>query len=380
VCGRNGSTGILLPLVLLLPAILLLSCGDGNGEEPFARPSALARDANVGAARSFELGISSFPNEPTRAGYEKAFVFASEAGELILIQRAPPWEEFLPGGTLSENTRETTGEEKRLAEENGLSIFYGIDPIDPADRSRLQGLPEGMEDRTFANKDVREAFISYAKYVALNYHPTLLALGIEVNMYYHRQPGDFENFLSLYFEAYDTVKSASPDTLVFPTFQLEEMHGLIGSEKELSREWTLLREFEPKLDVAAFSTYPSFVFESAEDIPEGYWKKIKEHTDRPVAIASAGYASEAGREGFNTGTEAGQAAFVRRLLNEAESLEMPFVVWLTGHDPALPAESPFDLYNHIGLCRSDGSRKPAWLSWAEQAMRPLEDDLKAASE
>ncbi|MDI6858787.1 MAG: hypothetical protein QME71_10795 [Dehalococcoidia bacterium] len=379
MCGKNGSTRFLLPLMLALAAALLLSCG-GGGDDSAATPSVLPRDLNIGAPRSFELGVGAFPSEPTRQGYEKAFVFAAEAGELVLIQRAPPWKEFLPGGALSDDTRQTTAEEKRLTDENGLSLLYAIDPTDPADRSRLQGLPEGIKDRTFANKDVRKAFVNYAKYVALNYHPKLLALGVEVNMYYHRQPDDFDNFLSLYAEAYDAVKSVSPDTLVFPIFQLEEMYGLIGSEKELSREWTLLRRFEPRLDVAAFSTYPSFVFENVDSMPDDYWKKIAEHTSRPIAIASAGYSSETGREGLSTGSEADQAAFVQRLLSEAEALKMPFVVWLTGHDPALPAEAPFDLYNHMGLCRSDASYKPAWYLWLEQAMRPLDDDLKAAGE
>jgi hypothetical protein len=380
VCRKNGITGILITVALLLPAVLLLSCSGDDGEEADAEPSVAPRDMNIGAARTFEMGVGSFPCEPTRQGYEKAFLFAKEAGEIIMIQRTPPWKEFVPGGALSDDTGETTREEKRLAEENGLSIFYAIDPTDSADRSRLQELPEGIEDRTFANEDIRAAFVAYAKYVALNYHPKLLALGVEVNMYYHRQSGDFENFVSLYFEAYDAVKSASPDTLVFPTFQLEEMYGLIDSEEELSREWRLLGEFEPKIDVAAFSTYPSFVFEDAGDIPEDYWEKIEQYTTRPIAIASAGYSSQAAREGLNTGTEADQAAFVGRLLSEAEALEMPFVIWLTGHDPCLPAEAPFDLYSHVGLCRSDGTRKPAWSTWVEQVMRPLEGGLAAVSE
>ena len=360
--------------VPFLIAFLLAGC-DGNGNQDqgaAATPSPAPRDVQKGSPRSFELGLASFPTEPTEASYKKAFTLAGQVGELILIQRAPPWQEFVGGGTLSKNTQETTQEEKRLAEENRLGIFFGVDPTDPADRGRLQALPEGLAGKSFADKEVRDAFIAYVKYVALNYKPQLLALGIEINMYYEQQPDDFDNFVSLYSEAYDAVKEISPDTLVFPTFQLEAMEGLLSPDSESVPEWSLLQKFEPKLDLVAVSTYPSFVFDSPDSIPSDYFSQIKSYTSKPIAIASAGYSSGPGRNGVNEGTETEQAAFVGRLLLEADSLDMPFVVWLTGCDPAVPADPPFDLYAHTGLRRSDGSPKPAWQVWAQQAARPLE--------
>jgi len=356
-----------------LIAFLLAACGgNGNQDQGAATtPSPVPRDVQEGSPRSFELGLSSSPTEPTEASYKKAFALAGQVGELILIQRAPPWQEFVSGGELSKNCQDTTQEEKRLAEENRLGIFFGVDPTDPADRGRLQALPESLAGKSFADKEVRDAFIAYVKYVALNYKPQLLALGIEINMYYEQQPDDFDNFVSLYFEAYDAVKEISPDTLIFPTFQLEAMQNLLSPDSESVPEWSLLQRFEPKLDLVAVSTYPSFVFDSPDGIPSDYFSQIKSYTSKPIAIASAGYSSGPGRNGVNEGTEASQAEFVRRLLLEAERLEMPFVVWLAGCDPAVPADPPFDLYAHTGLCRSDGSPKPAWQVWAQQAAHPL---------
>jgi hypothetical protein len=358
----------------VLIAFLLAACGgNGNQDQGAATtPSPAPRYAQKGPPRQSELGLSSFPTEPTEASYKKAFILAGQVGELILIQRAPPWQEFVSGGALSKNTQDTTQEEKRLAEENRLGIFFAVDPTDSADRGRLQGLPESLAGKSFADKEVRDAFIAYVKYVALNYKPQLLALGVEINMYYEQQPDDFENFVSLYFEAYDAVKDISPETLVFPTFQLEAMQNLLSPDSDSAPEWSLLQRFEPKLDLVAVSTYPSFVFDSPDGIPSDYFSQIKSYTSKPIAIASAGYSSGPGRAGLNEGTEANQAAFVRRLLLEADGLDMPFVVWLTGCDPTVPADPPFDLYAHMGLCRPDGSPKPAWQAWAQQAARPLE--------
>jgi hypothetical protein len=357
--------------VPLLLAIILAACGGGRDEGSSSTSSPVPRDVQKGIPRPFKMGLSSLPAEPTGASYEKAFALAGQVGELILIQRAPPWQEFAASGTLSKNTEDTTTEEKRLAEENRLGIFFAIDPTDPADRSRLQGLPQELEGKTFGDQEVRDAFIAYVKYVALNYEPQLLALGTEINMYWEQQPEDFENFLSLYFEAYDVVKGISPDTLVFPTFQLEAMQDLLSPDGDPVEEWSLLQRFEPKLDVVALSTYPSFVYDSINDMPTDYISRVKHYADRPIAIASAGYSSGSGRDGLNEGTEMEQMGFVRFLLQEADRLDMPFVIWGEACDPAVPADPPFDLYAHTGLCRSDGSFKSAWQIWAGQASRPL---------
>jgi hypothetical protein len=350
----------------LLLSLALAACGGGGSDENADKPLSL------GPVRDFRMGISSLPPELTEERYEEVFTLAGEFADLILIRRTPPWEEFLPDGTISDDTIRTTEAERALAEKNGLDLFLAIDPTDATvGRNRLAALPDDLAGSGFGNADIRAAFLSYATYVALNYQPDYLALGVEMNMYYQQEPEDFDNFVSLYFEAYDAVKEVSQDTLVFPTFQMEELQSLLPNGEIHPPQWHLFRRFEPKLDLLAISTYPSFAFETPADIPADYYEQLRLYTDRPIVIAEMGYSSGTCRQGINDGTEREQTDFLEHILLQAEAMDMPFLVWFAGWDPSFATDPPLDLFQHIGLIRSDGSKKPSWFVWAQAARRPL---------
>lgn len=354
-------------LCLLLPlmGLALAACG---GDTEHALPPT---PTGAGVPRTFAMGLSSLPPELTEESYARTFELAASAGEVILIQRTPPWQEMLTG-KLSEDTVQATQRETELAKEHDLDLFVAIDPTDPSQgRGQLADLPPELHGAGFADERVRRAFIAYAQYVAENYQPKYLALGVEINSYQQQCPEDFERFVIVYHEAYQAVKQLSPETLVFPIFQLEQLHGLLPADEPYLPQWRLISRFEPRLDLLAVSSYPSLVFAKPEQIPASYYAELAAYTDRPIAIAGMGYSSGPGANGVNEGTEEQQAAFLRRALDDAQRLAMPLVVWFASQDPTFTGEPPFDLLQHIGLKRQDGTTKPAWLVWEAAARRPL---------
>jgi hypothetical protein len=191
-----------------------------------------------------------------------------------------------------------------------------------------------------------------------------------MNLYYEQAKDDFGNFKSLYAEAYDDVKKISPDTQVTVTFQYEDLQGLLPTEDSHFPDWPLVRAFDPKIDLITISTYPSFVYGSAAAIPRNYYSALTGFTKHPIAIAEMGYASAAGAQGMNNGTEADQKAYLARMIDEAGALKMPFVVWFAGWDPSFAKDSAYSVFEHIGLRRADDSEKPAWQEWVTAARRP----------
>lgn len=353
-----------IALLVILP-VAVVACG-GNPSEADERETS-------GPPRPFMMGFSSLPRELNVESYADAIDFAGDNGDMVLIQRNVPWSEFTPGSEISEETARITASEIDAVDDNNLRLFFAIDPTDGATgRDRLSNLPVSLSGKRFDDAGVRAAFVSYAEYVALNYKPEVMALGVEMNLYYQKNKEDFENFKSLYAQAYEAVKAKSPDTQVTVTLQYEDLQGLLPREDRHFAEWQLVDAFEPRTDITAISTYPSFAFATAAAIPANYYSQLQAFTDKPVAIAEMGYSSTTGSQGLNSGTEEDQEAFLRRIFLEAERLDMPFVTWFAIWDPTYARDTAYGPFESIGLLRDDDSEKPAWQTWATNARRPYE--------
>ncbi len=356
-----------IALLLCLALLAAVACSRTSSDQLL--PTIPPRLTPQGEPRSFQMGISSLPPELTEKSYERTFALAA-AGDLILIQRVPPWEEML-SGNLSNDTVQSTRRETELARQFGLRVFVAIDPTDPAQgRAQLAALPPELRGAGFGDANVQRAFIAYASYVAQNYRPDYFALGVEINGYQRANPKDFERFVQLYHEAYRAVKQISPNTLVFPTFQLEELQGLLPTDNPQPAQWFVIDRFEPDLDLLAVSTYPSTAYRSLDQVPPSYLAQLSTYTHRRIAIAGTGYPSAASAPNA-TPSAADQASYVQRILDSAQQLSMPFVVWFVSQDPTYTSAPPLDQLQSMGLRAQDGSPKPAWQVWKTTARRPL---------
>ncbi len=369
---------LLLALALVL-APLPLACGrresslerelQGIARERLAQPTS-------GPPRSFEMGFGAIPPALTDASYLDTFRSIGRDADLVLIQRTPPWSEFVPSGKISAATRTNTDGEVRIIHALDLNLLYAIDPTDAADRGRLAQLPFELQGRTFADPAIREAFIAYAQYVAENYHPRYLALGVEVNLGSERNPDDYQSWLSCYREAYAAVKRVSPSTLVFPTFQWEGLQGLLPGQTRGPIRWELVDAYRPEIDAIAISTFPSLAFHGAAEIPADYYAPLARYQgDLPIIFAAVGYATGVAPQGSPSEGEQAQQRVLELILDSADTLAARAVVWFTYQDPTYTRTPPFDVFQTIGLWRADGAPKPAWNGWRAAFRRPYRPDI-----
>lgn len=192
--------------------------------------------------------------------------------------------------------------------------------------------------------------------------PPYLGLGNEVSYLYEQKPDDYKKFVVLFNETYDAVKKVSPNTKFFVTFQLEHMKGLRGGlfggkNNANGTDWKMLDDFS-KADFFAFTTYPSIIYDTPQDIPTNYYSEIKNHTNKDIAFSEVGWPSNLSVAGHSSTPEE-QKTFVEQFASAIKDVKPLFNTWSFLYDQNIG--EPF---KSMGLKDSDGNKKPAYDAWA----------------
>lgn len=287
------------------------------------------------------FGVSVSPKSFGAQDFPPFFDQAKDAGSLLLWGGSG--DELATNGSAPDVTAQ-------LAQRAGLKFMAQF---------AWWGSPNASFD-TSRQASAREDLAAFAK----ARRPYAIGIGIEVNRLAASDPATFDAFAAWYPGAYDAVKAASPDTLVFPTFQYETMKGenggLFGGDAHGAPQWDLLARFA-KRDLTAFTLYPTLAFLNVSAIPDDHLADAVAHADgHPVAFVETGH--------FASGpsTPQDQAAFVAWLRAHVPATNATMVVWLHLYDQPSAGVAPF---RSMGLVASDGAKRPAfdaWRAWAHE--------------
>ena len=248
----------------------------------------------------------------------------------------------------------------RTYQRAGLHTILGLSPTTLDQQRGAIDAPPAVRQTarsplSFGDPVVRGAFTETARKMA-ELKPPYLCLATEINLLAFANLQEYLLFASLYQETYREVKRISPKTKVFVSFQWDWFRVLDDREPEankLAEHTKLIDVFRP-LDVVAFTTYPSPLYQSPADLPPDYYTSMSRHL-RPgdeILLMEVGWPTT------GTGTEAEQAAYIQRLPDLLRGLDISIMAWALLHDVKVPA---FDAnLNTVGLLDYDGNRKPGY--------------------
>jgi hypothetical protein len=240
------------------------------------------------------------------------------------------------------------------------SIFVG-EPAPPA----------GMV-KSFANAATRQRYLTDVGRLAAM-RPDYLVLMTEANIMYRFYPAEFKNYQSLYAEAYNKVKSISPNTKV----GLSYLHTLWYVNQFI--DGIDVPALTPALDFVGFTTYPEDlvrkgVFASIADIPASWYGSTRQaYPKKTICFTEVGWASKV------YGTPEVQAEYVRNLPRLMSLAKPELITWAVLHDTGfytrelldapttaflvslgVDIDSLFGHFNGMGLFDSSGNAKPAF--------------------
>jgi hypothetical protein len=320
------------------------------------------------------FGFFPFPNGTEFTDVVDHFADLSNHGDAVLAQPEVPWEDFEFGIPQYDTpAMENVANITLLAGQNDIEPIYIVDPLNGLDRTSFIGLPDDWTP-SFEDPRVRTAFTGFATWIAARFQPRYMGLSSEINTYLLAHPAETAAYLDLYRTTRAAIKTESPDTSVFVTFQWEVVYGLASGALAAEPEWDQIEIFEPDLDLWVISSYPFIAFESGAEIPSNYYSPLVERTAKPLAVAEGGYISRP-TGGFPGDTQ----SQVDHLNSVYDQIGQRLVFWinlvLDDFDPVAIAdpmreqgrsESDIEglgIFSSIGLREFDGTPKPALAVW-----------------
>jgi hypothetical protein len=362
--------------------VFLVLAGIACGGTPAAtvEPESPVQASPTASASIFDSGRTAygfFPSSPeiTAESLIATIDAVSQHGDILLNMPQVPWGDFIESPDAESQAIEDMRGSIARARQQGLEVIFVIDPLQAFDRRVIATMPPELAGGDFATPGVRSAFMNFALRLVREFQPRYLGLASEINTYADAQPDDFSNYVTLYHEVYEAVKTEAPETMIFVTIQWEDLNsvGLFADDSPGEINWDVVERFEPHLDVYAISTYPYFAFESAAEIPNDYYTPLTSYTTKPLAIAEGGYLSQ--DAGAFRGSTQDQIDYLQTIDDQIGEL-LDFWVYLIIDDVNIEAYadflteqgSPADvdtmaLFGSLGLRTKDGEPKPALEVW-----------------
>lgn len=193
----------------------------------------------------------------------------------------------------------------------------------------------------------RAAYQRYVAYMVKLFTPTHLNIAIEVNLFFEKCPAATAGLISLLNEVYREQKKQNAGTLVFPSFQIDHLYGHSDDScpQPMARDACFDRAYAViapiQRDRFAMSSYPYMAgMRSVSDLPADWFRRGPARNRERGLVAETGWPSTPivvrAKDGscptYFSFDERISAAYLARLLEDAEHDELDFVTWWSDRD------------------------------------------------
>jgi hypothetical protein len=199
--------------------------------------------------------------------------------------------------------------------------------------------------------------------------PDYLVLATEINILYQVNPAEFSEFVLLFQEARNRVRTISPKTKTGVSHHMDMLFAF--------QQLPILERLQPQ-DFIGLTSYPNWLvseglYRSVQDIPLWYYRRLRLLIAKPIVFTELGWPT-GGRSSLEE-----QRQFVERLPELMRGVNPELVTWALQHDAKhfqtrwlnerqvailrgyqVDPEVLFDELNTMGLLSWDGPPKPSF--------------------
>ncbi len=368
-------------LTSLIILMVFSACGGGSSSPTNPPPPAEK-------TRSFNMGFTPWLYEASLDAINVTYNRIATHGDMIKhhIQGGIPWQESLDGTPYHPNVEtEIQGRLNNTAA--GTKIFLAIDSLNGA-RDGLslnwgatdnQPLPPAWAARSWSSPEVIQAYTNFATDMINRFQPDYFEYGTEPSELLLNDPAGFADFVIFAEAVYNNLSTTFPNLTLITSVALKspgssEMLNIISNYDQLM----------PYTDVLGISVYPYAFFNHQDrgnpaNLPSNWLSQAAAIAgNKPMAISESGWIAEnldiPAFQYSEQSDQAKQNAYAAKLLQEANDMNMKFVIWWTitdfdtlwnnelGQDPVAKIWKDIGLYDENQNPRSMVQTWDLWLN------------------
>jgi hypothetical protein len=191
---------------------------------------------------------------------------------------------------------------------------------------------------------LKGAYVAYVTWMVQRFSPRYVNVGIELNLFQDCTAA-WPAMVDVERAAYDAAKAAKPDTIAFPSIQIDHLYSTDGSCGAVDPATCYEERYAGlaglKRDRFAVSTYPFLqqAIGKVAGIPADYFTRAGDRGLERTVIAETGWDSAASVGTLNgvcataiTSSEQEELAYFVRLTGDAQAHGMDFVTWWSNRD------------------------------------------------
>jgi len=346
----------------LAALLLLAACGDDHGKSPDAQmPDAAAPDA-CPTCRSFAMATGGVQivlgSQPL---FQITAANVNDDGDVAAVHQdffGIPWDEFEAGNPPPpEWVAIFDLIQQHVA---GKDVFLSLAPVQGTGRQYLADKTVIMNGQvtTQSNWSVRcydfasmadgaskkQAYLRYVDYMVRKFHPRWINVGVEMNLFGPCGTA-WNGLVDVVNAAYDTAKAVDSTAVVFPSIQIDFLYGATGCASPMTAQQCYDANYAQlanlKRDRFAISTYPFLIdaIKTVPNLPADWFTRGGDRGGERTVVAETGWLSTSAAGQLNgqcvtalSYTEADQAAYLDRLLGDAQAHGMDLVTWWSNRD------------------------------------------------
>ena len=372
---------LLLRIVSCLLVCGLISCGGSGGGTP-------ATVTPVEAARSFKMGFTPWLYDATTTAQDTTYSRLNTHGDMLKhhLMGGVPWQEAFDQTPYHVNFEgEISGRLSRTSAD--VDVFLAIDSLNSArdaltlywGESQNMPLTGAWVNRSWSSPEVITAYINFASDMIDRFQPTHFEYATEISELILNNPAGYTDFLIFAQAVYSQLKVRYPNVKLMVSVALKS---------PASNEMQLIKASMPSIipytDVLGISVYPYafFIHQDKGDpanLPADWLTQSTQiSAGKPLAISETGWIAEdldISTFGYSeNSSEANQTAYLNLVLQNAQDMNMDFLIWWTvtdfdalwngilGQDPVAKIWKDIGLYDENQRARSGLQVWDSWLA------------------